>query len=183
MSTRVRPVMLAGAMIAAAFAGGARAEVVRQWDTGFAIRHVVEAPVRADRAYAALGEVGRWWSSAHTYSGDAPKALTLEMKPGGCFCEALAGGGVAHGTVVLAWPAQGMLRLDAALGPLQDQGVSGALTFTVKPKGTGASEVVLTYSVSGGPPGLAQAFAAPVDGVMGEALSRYGRYLRTGTPD
>jgi arylsulfatase A-like enzyme len=108
-------------MIAAAFAGEARAEVVRQWDTGFAIRHVVEAPVRADRAYAALGEVGRWWSSAHTYSGDAPKALTLEMKPGGCFCEALAGGGVAHGTVVLAWPAQGMLRLDAALDVFLDR--------------------------------------------------------------
>ena len=37
--------------------------------------------------------------------------MTLTLKPGGCFCEALPGGGVQHGVVIMAWPAQGLVRL------------------------------------------------------------------------
>lgn len=176
----MKTAILAGAC-ALALAGAARAEVVDQWDTGFTVRNSVTVPLRADRAYQALGEVGRWWSSQHTYSGDASN-LTLPLKPHACFCEALPGGGVAHGTVVLAWPAQGMLRLDTALGPLQELGVSGALTFTVKPGGNQA-EVVQTYRVSGGKPGLAKELAAPVDQVIREQLVRYQTYLAKGAVD
>lgn len=169
------------ALAALSLAGAARAEVVEQSSGGFKVRNVAEVPVRADRAYAALGEVGRWWSSGHTYSGSA-KNLTLPLHPGACFCETLPGGGVAHGRVVLAWPAQGMLRIETALGPLQEEGVSGALTFMIRAKGRGV-EVVQTYAVGGGRPNLAEALAAPVDQVLREQLQRYARYLETGRPE
>jgi len=50
--------------------------------------------------------------------------------------------------VALAWPDHGTLRLEAVLGPLQDEGAAGALTFVIKPKGSGV-EVVQTYNVGG----------------------------------
>jgi hypothetical protein len=177
----MKSAILAGA-VALTFSAAARAEVGAQWDTGFELRNTVEADVGAARAYQALGEIGGWWSGAHTYSGSAAN-LSMPLKPGACFCEALPEGGVAHGTVVLAWPAQGTVRIDGALGPLQALAVSGALTFQVKPKGAGRVEVVQTYAVSGGRPGLARDLAGPVDQVMREQLVRFGRYLATGKPD
>ncbi len=170
------------AVTSLALGGSAHAAVVDQWDTGFTTKTVVEAGVRADRAYQGLGEIGRWWSNDHTYSGKASN-ITLELKPGACMCEALPGGGVAHGIVVLAWPAQGTLRLDGAFGPLQEMGVSGAMTFVVKPKGAGRAEITQTYTVGGGKPGTAKQLAAIVGQVVGEQLRRYGRYLETGKPD
>ena len=169
------------ALAVVSLAGAARAEVVEQSGGAFKVRNVVEVPVRADRAYAALGEAARWWNGGHTYSGSAAN-LTLPLQPGACFCETLPGGGVAHGRVVLAWPAQGMLRIETALGPLQEEGVSGALTFVIRAKGQGV-EVVQTYAVGGGRPGLAAALAGPVDQVLREQLQRYARYLETGRPE
>src|SRR5687768_5662766 len=114
-----------------ALAGSARAEVKDAWDAGFTSRNVAEVTGRADRVYAALGEIGKWWSNDHTYSGNASN-MTLPLKAGACFCETWPAGGVAHGTVVLAWPAQQTLRVSAALGPLQQMGASGALTWEIK---------------------------------------------------
>lgn len=163
--------------------GAARAEVAEQWETGFTTRNVVEVAARPERAYAALGEIGRWWSGAHTYSGVASN-MTLELKPGACVCEALpGGGGVRHGTVVQAWPAQGTLRIEGALGPLQEMGVVGVLTFKITPKPGGLVEVVQTYTVGGGRAGLPKILAAGVDQVVGEQLRRYAKYVETGRPE
>jgi hypothetical protein len=170
------------AMAAAAIGGGAHAEVAEQWETGFTTRNVVEVSARAERAYAALGEIGRWWNKDHTYSGSASN-MSLELKPGGCFCEALPGGGVKHGTVVQAWPAQGTVRMEAALGPLQEMGVAGVLTFKINPKPGGVVEVVQTYTVGGGRAGLSKILASGVDQVVGEQLRRYEKYVETGKPE
>ncbi|WP_374472061.1 SRPBCC family protein [Phenylobacterium sp.] len=169
------------ALAALAFAGAARAEVVRQDATSFTSRNAVEARATPERAFAALGEVARWWNPSHTYSGDAAR-LSLPLQPGACFCETLPGGGVAHARVVMAWPAQGLLRLEGALGPLQQEGVSGALTFEVKAKGDGV-EVVQTYAVGGARTGLAETLAGPVDQVMREQMTRFARYLASGRPE
>lgn len=168
------------AFAALAFATTAGAEVVRQDDGGFQLRNVAQVKATPARAYAALGEIGRWWNGAHSYSGRAAN-LSLELKPGGCFCESLPdGGGVEHGRVLLAWPAQGLLRLDAPLGPLQPEGLSAVLTFQIRPNGDGV-EVVQTFAIGGTRPGLASQLA--VDQVVGEALARYARYLETGKPE
>jgi len=163
-------------------AGAARAEVAEQTETTFRTRNVVEISAPPAKVYAAMGEIGRWWSSAHTYSGKASN-LTMPLKAGGCFCEALPdGGSVAHGTVAIAWPTQGLFRINGALGPLQEQGVSGALTFQLRPKGA-ATEVVQVYAVGGAKPGLPQQYAAPVDQVVREQLLRLEKFVETGKPD
>jgi len=176
----MKTVVLA-AMAALGVTGAARAEVAGPWESGFTSRNVVEITARSDRVYAALGEIGRWWSNDHTYSGSASN-MTLPLKAGACFCETWPAGGIVHGTVVLAWPARGMLRIDAALGPLQQMGGSGALTWEIKPKGDGVVEVIQTYAVSGLPPAVAKGAAAGVDGVMRDALQRFERYVETGKP-
>ena len=168
------------ALAALLVAGSARAEVAEVHDGGFRTRNTVELKATPEAVWKALGEVGRWWNGSHTYSG---KALNLSMKTeaGACFCEALSPGSVRHGVVAMAMPNR-MLRLEAALGPLQDEGVSGALTFQIKPKGQGV-EVVQTFHVGGMRPGPARTFAPAVDGVVREQLVRLGRDLETGKPD
>lgn len=163
-------------------AGAARAEVLDSTDGSLRIRNTVEIAATPARAYGALAEVGRWWEGAHTFSGSASN-LTLDLKPGGCFCEALPnGGGVRHGVVAMVWPDQGMIRLETALGPLQNEGVAGALTFQVKAKGRGV-EVIQTYHVGGLRPASATALAGPVDQVLRTQLVRYGKFVATGKPD
>lgn len=161
-------------------AGAARAEVSARSDTGFTTRNVVEVAASTEKTFAALGQVGRWWNPEHTYSGQAEN-LSLELKPGACFCETLPkGGGVKHGEVVMVMP-DSILRLEAALGPLQAEGVSGALTFELKAKGP-ATQVVQIFKVGGGDPALSKTYAAIVDEVMAEQLARLERFVENGRP-
>src|SRR3984893_5474554 len=91
--------------------------------------HIAASP---DKVYAALIEPARWWSSDHTFSGDANN-LHLEARAGGCWCETLPNGGsVMHSTVVYVNPGK-TLRLRGALGPLQELAVTGALTWKLEP--------------------------------------------------
>ncbi len=160
----------------------ARAEVVESSDTGFRTRKTVEIAASPDKAYAALAQIGSWWDGAHTYTGKASN-MTVGLEAGACFCEALPGGGVRHGVVALAWPQQHTLRLEAALGPLQDEGAAGALTFKISPRPGGGSTVTVTYHVGGMRAAAAKAFAAPVDQVIATQAVRFGRFVDTGKPD
>ena len=141
-------------------AGAAHAEVAERTDAGFRTRNVVEIAATPQRVYAALGEIGRWWDDAHTYSGKAAN-MSIRLEPGACFCEALpGGGGVRHGVVALAWPDQGTLRLEAVLGPLQDEGAAGALTFVIN--GRANSVRVEALGERRGPPEEARALYSPI---------------------
>ena len=169
-------------ILAALAATPASAEVVSAGADGFVVRNVVEVSVPAERAYLQLARPERWWESSHTYSGKAAN-LSLDLRPGGCFCEALPGGiggGVEHLRVLAARPGK-MLRLGGGLGPLQGEAVTGVLTFELKAKGTG-TEVVQTYTVRGLPAADAAKWAPMVDGMLRTQLERYGRYVDTGRP-
>ena len=152
------------------------AEVKSVSDVGFAVERTVTVDASPERAFAALVQPSLWWSSAHTWSGDA-KNLSLDLRAGGCFCEAMpkARGGVEHARVVYFAPGR-MLRLSGALGPLQGEAAIGTLTFTMKPEGS-MTAITLSYVVGGnlrqGPRNL----AAPVDGVLGEQLTRLAVYI------
>ncbi len=176
--------IIAAAVLALA-ATGVHAEVTDRTEAGFKAQNSIEITsprATVASAYSALGEVGRWWDPAHTYSGKASN-LTLRLSPGACFCENLpGGGGVRHAEVVLAQPDSGVLRLEGALGPLQEMGAFGLLTFEVKAKGAGV-EVVQTYLVRDLPPGAASAIAEPVDAVLRGQLSRFAKYVETGRPE
>ena len=164
-------------------AAPAHAEVKQTWAAGFRLENRATIAASPDRVWAALGQVGKWWNGAHSYSGDSAN-MTMPLTPGGCFCEALPklgpGAGVKHGEVVMAMPGQ-VLRLNAPLGPLQGEGVSAALTFTLKGTADGGTEVVETFSVGGARPEIV-GYAAGIDGVVGEQLQRLKAYVETGKP-
>ena len=161
---------LAAALVLPGLASAAQAEVVSATPAGFEVASKVVVVVPPAEAYAALGRIGEWWNPAHSYSGSGAN-LSVDLRAGGCFCEKLpGGGGIEHMRVVLAWPGK-MLRLSGGLGPLQGEGASGALTWTLKPV-DGGTEIVQSYVVGGYIRAGADKLAPVVDQVMGEQLER-----------
>lgn len=144
----------------------AAAEVVGASDTGFTSRHSLTIAAPPARVWQALLRPGAWWEGGHTYSGNAAN-LSLEARPGGCWCEKTAGGGVEHMRVVYV-AANDTLRMVGGLGPLQAMPVTGIMTIKLKPAGAG-TEVTIDYVVAG--PGLARV-GAPVDAVLGSQWTR-----------
>ena len=158
----------------ALFATSVSAEVKARTDNSFTLGF--ERPVRAapDAVLEAVAMPSGWWSSAHTYSGDAAN-IRLDMIPGGCWCEALPGGGIKHAEVVLVWPERRMVRFDAPFGPLQGMGTDAVLTMTWSDPPDGGERLLKwTYVVNG--PGTG-AMADVIEGVLAEQFRRLGDRL------
>lgn len=167
-------------LAAAAPAGAEVVAVAADHATVRQAAHVSEQPQRVWKLLT--NEIGRWWSPAHTWSGEA-KNLSLEARPGGCFCEKLPDGGARHMEVVYAEPPV-TLRLAGALGPLQELALTGTMTWALAPVGDGC-DVTVTYRLAGhaeGESGLAE-WAPLVDRVLGEQVERLRRYVETGSPE
>jgi uncharacterized protein YndB with AHSA1/START domain len=170
-------------LLAAIAPGGANAEVKSASSDGFVVVHSRRVDAAPERVYAALPAIDRWWNSDHTWSGDAGN-LSLKAEAGSCFCEKWKDGEVEHGRVVMVMRDQ-ILRLQAALGPLQGRALTGVLTFQLKPdEGSSGKATVLTlsYIVTGASASALDKSAAPVDGVLGEQFERLVRYIETGKP-
>lgn len=161
----------------------ASAEVTAASPGGFHIEAETLLAAPAPQAWRALTRIERWWSPAHTYSGEA-RNLRLDPRAGGCWCERWQGSSVEHGRTLLAMERDGAytLRLNAALGPLQAMGAQGVLTFTITPEPSGA-RLRMSYRVSGEPGLGLEAMARPVDGVMMEQFGRLSRLIIAGSPD
>ena len=169
----VRATLLAAALL---LTNPAHAEVKSATDVGFEVSRTLTINASPAQVYRALGVPSRWWSKAHTYSGDA-RNLSMVLRAGGCFCEKIpAGGGtVEHARVVYARPDK-LLRVKGSLGPLQAEGVTGTLTWALRAV-SGGTEVTQNYVVGGYIRSGARGFAAPVDQVLGEQLSGLKAYL------
>lgn len=130
---------------------------------GFVV--TVERPVDAppDALWRAITQLPQWWSSRHTWSGNAAN-LSVDLRPGGCWCETWAGGGALHGTVVFVAPGK-MVRFYANLGPLQDRATAGVLTLSASPV-EGRTVLKVLYRVSG-----------PVDAGLGDLAPAVDRVL------
>lgn len=153
------------AMMIATAATPACAEVVAATPESFEITQSVTIDKPVAQTWEQLRSPQKWWSKDHTYSGDSAN-LYLDTQATGCFCERLPGGGsVEHGRIVYLQP-QRMMRLSAALGPLQAEAVTGILTWTLAAEGETATRVKMTYSVAGHIRGGAEALAPQVDEVM-----------------
>jgi hypothetical protein len=163
--------LLAGAALASAICVPAHAEVKASAPDGLVFQYKGQMPIGRQDVWKRLVALGSWWSDAHTYSGSASN-MTVDPMAGGCWCEVWPGGEVEHGRVLLAMPGQ-MLRLSTALGPLQDLGVSGALTVTLQDGGaSGATSIVWDYKVVGSSLTNLEPLAKAVDGVMQEQFDR-----------
>lgn len=153
----------------------ASAELAPGITSGFEVRLVRELHTTPATAYrVAVHDVGRWWNPAHTYSGVAAN-LSLQDRPGGCFCERLAGGGVQHLQVVYVERGK-QLRLLGGLGPLQELAAQGAMTWRFERAGDG-TRMTWTYRVAGLEPAAAASLARVVESVVTEQADRLTRRL------
>jgi uncharacterized protein YndB with AHSA1/START domain len=148
---------------------------------GFLVKFEVSINAPAAKVYEALvGQVGSWWNPEHTYSHDA-KNLSIDARPGGCFCEKLPnGGGIEHLRVVYVAPPQ-VVRFSGALGPLQASGVAGSMTWKLT-GGPNNTRLDLSYSVGGFIPGGFEKIAPAVEGMLREQLDRLKQFIETGKP-
>jgi uncharacterized protein YndB with AHSA1/START domain len=161
--------------------GASRAEVVDVQASGFAVKRTLAIAAPPAKVYAALVQIGQWWDPTHSYSG-ASTNMTLEAKAGGCWCEALpkSKGQVAHMRVVFVDPGS-LLRFEGSLGPLQETGASGHMTWSVAAK-DGGSVVTWSYDVGGYFNGGFKQIAPAVDGVFAGQMGRLKAYVETGKP-
>lgn len=154
----------------------AAAEVKDSSAIGFTIQDTVIIAADPNDVYHALvTDVGRWWDSVHTFSGNATN-LSIDDRAGGCFCEKLENGGsVRHLEVVFVDPGK-TLRMIGGLGPLQAMAVTGSMTWSLSKTDSGTN-IKVTYSIGGYRPGGLQKMAPLVDKVMSEQLKRLKEYI------
>lgn len=159
----------------AGLAAPARAEVTDRSPSGFTVKVVADIAAPPARVYAALvRNVDKWWDKEHTYSGDA-KNLSIDPKPGGCFCESLpAGGFVEHAVVINVQPGT-LVRMRGALGPLQEAGVAGSLTWQFEQAGPG-TKLTFTHTAGGYAPGGLDKLADIVDKVLAHQVAQLKLY-------
>lgn len=179
--------VLLSLLVALGLASPSQGEVATQSPSGFVITASAEVTASPEQTWRELIAPARWWSKDHTYSHDSAN-LTLDPRPGGCFCERLPGsramarGGVEHMRVVYADRAKA-LRMKGALGPLQTEAVEGTLTVTLKPRGTG-TRIEWIYVVGGYMRFKPEDIAPAVNQVLGQQLTslaaRLGPVARIG---
>ncbi len=171
------PIFLASALALGMVASPVAAEVVSTSDDGFVTRATAEVAAEPLAVWLALVKPSEWWSSDHTWSGDAAN-LTLTPQAGGCFCERIPGddddegfamdGSAHHATVVQAFPLN-VLRMRGGLGPLQGEPATGVLTITLK-EIDGGTRVLWEYNVGGPMRYKIGEISGAVDAVMTQQL-------------
>lgn len=153
----------------------ALAEIKSQSDNGFAIFHIADVAAAPDEIWSKLILPNSWWSSDHSWSGDADN-LYLEPKVGGCFCELLKtetdgqssdAGAVEHMRIIHI-DRDRTLRMLGALGPLQSEAVNGTFTVAIKGNGDGTSKLSFLYVVGGYMRFEVSKIAPSIDRVVGE---------------
>jgi uncharacterized protein YndB with AHSA1/START domain len=149
--------------------------------TGFVVKLETNIHAPAPKVYEALiGQIGLWWNPEHTYSHDA-KNLSIDPRPGGCFCEKLPnGGGVEHLRVVYIVPRE-TVRFSGGLGPLQASGLAGSLTWKLT-SGSDNTRLQLSYSVGGFIEGGFEKIAPAVESMLSDQLDRLKQFAETGKP-
>ena len=159
-----------GAALLLVLVAPASAAVVGADSHGFELRHTLDLPVAPAQALAAFGQVGSWWSKDHTYSGNSAR-LSLQMRPGGCWCEQLdGGGGVEHLRVAFYQPGKRVV-LTGGLGPLLFEGTSGVMDVRATATKAG-SQLVINYRVGGFARGNGTEMALAVDQVLRDQTER-----------
>jgi hypothetical protein len=173
---RTLVILLASVALAGA---PAHAAVVDSAAGGFTVRHVVEVRGQAINAYRTLVDrVNVWWQSDHTFSGNSVN-LSMDARPGGCFCELLPGRGAVQHLMVVYADAGKLLRLTGGLGPLQDLAVEGTMTWKLT-ESLSTTTIEMTYRVGGYAPGGLAALAPVVDMVLGTQVGRLKMLIDTG---
>ena len=170
---------LAGAALAIPHPSAA--EVTLQSENAFVVAHSVEIAAPKVDVWRALISPAKWWSSDHTWSGNAAN-LYLDSQATGCFCEKLPKpadapadqrmGSAEHMHIIFADPQKGILRMRGGLGPLQSEPVDGVWTIMLKPGENGGTRLEWNYAVTGLLRLKGEQMAPAVDMVLGQQLAR-----------
>jgi uncharacterized protein YndB with AHSA1/START domain len=169
-----------GAALATLFVSApAAAEVKASSDSGFVVAGAHDfTQAIPEQVWDHLIHPETWWSSAHSWSGNAAN-MALDARAGGCFCEAIPGdtpesvpGTVEHMRVIHVRPGS-QLVMRGSLGPLQAEALTGTLTVTLEQVAeTGATRLSWTYVIGGYARFPLPALAPAVDGVLAEQMGR-----------
>ena len=161
----LKPLIAAAAL--SLFALPAAAEVVARTADSFTLRYAVDSGIAPEKIGPSLADLPRWWDSAHTYSGSADN-LSLDLMPGGCWCERLADGSdFDHGRTVSVTADSYVFH--APFGPMRGKTTMAELTVTW-PAANGGRSLTWTMVVEG--PGMG-AMADAIDAVMGAGHRRW----------
>lgn len=152
--------------------GAAAADIIASAPDGFHLQVKGEIALDDDLAWARLVQVGLWWPPSHTWSGSA-SAMYIDAVAGGCWCEVWPEGEVEHGRVIFAKPGE-TLRMAAALGPLQELGVSGVLTFALAPgPAADVTSITADFRVNGSSLSKLDEWAPLVNRVFNQQVSGF----------
>ena len=162
--------------LAVVLAAAAQAEVTTASPTHFLLNYRQEVKATPAQAIEAVGQLPQWWNPSHTYSGQAA-SLRMGLRAGDCFCEQWGdGASVEHARVIQVQPGR-QVRLEGALGPLQELAVHGVLTFSARTAEGGGTQLVMTYRVVGDAAAGLERLAPIVDRVMGEQFQRWAAHV------
>jgi hypothetical protein len=171
--------LIATLALAAASIAPASAEVVQAGEGSFVLRFTATVAAAQDEVWKQVLRPADWWSSDHTFSGDAAN-LWLDGQATGCFCEklprpadlaeGLRSGSAEHLRVLYVEPPRA-LRLSGGLGPLQSEPVNGVMTLTLR-SAAGRTRIALEYVVSGLVRRKGEEMAPLVDKVLAEQVAR-----------
>ncbi len=143
----------------AAFSSACMAKVNYADNAGFSITNVSESHAPIEVVYSHfIQHVDMWWPKDHTWWKGS---LRIDEQAGGCFCETTDSASAAHMQISYVEPNKKVV-MTGGLGPLQEMGLTGALTWeftTIEATGpsnddtnastTSKTKVTLTYNASG----------------------------------
>jgi hypothetical protein len=167
-----RAITAAGLALALASAAStADAEVVARSENGFTLRFSSTAAIDPANIPRSMTELPLWWDGAHSYTGEAAN-LSLDLTPGGCWCEKMPDGtDFDHGRTVSV--AADRMLFAAPFGPLRGKTTRSDLEMTWA-EVNGGRELVWVMTVEGAGVG---AMADAVDFVMGAGFQRWIKHL------
>ncbi|MFT3805626.1 hypothetical protein [Arenimonas sp.] len=169
---------LALGLILASIALPASSAVKSSDASSFVVTQSYEVKTDATTAYAALIEPRRWWSSQHSWSGDA-KNLSLDARAGGCWCERWNGGEAEHARVIFVVKDK-QLRTSGGFGPMQAMALNAVLDVDLTTTANG-TRIDVAYTVNGTPASNLDKLAPAVDGVLAEQFGRLQSLLDMGS--
>lgn len=135
-------------------------------------------PAEAFRIYTQFP--GEWLPREHTFLRD-PECVTMEPRAGGRFYERGADGTeVTRGTIT-EWDPPGRLAVTWRIGPnwqpVSDDDHASVIVVEFRPGGTGATEMVVTYTHLDRHGEMASMIRSAIDSPGADTLQRYAEVV------
>lgn len=148
------------------------AKVIKSSEDGFIIEHQIKTDADIAEVFKTMTkDVGKWWNSEHTYSGQAENMLIDKD----CFCERWDGNKVSH-LDTTSWIENSQIVFEGAQGPLRELGLHGSMIWSLSENNPGTT-VTWQYYVHGFSTVDIADFANVVDGVLSTQIESMGKLL------